>query len=259
MPQRRQRESAAIDDLFDFLSSAPVWAGPMLAGLIYALSRWVFPWLLAIVMTGNVFGESMSETISMFAVRFAPLLAGGVLLLWIAAELKKWIDSRRFERHSGAATINDLHWREFESLLAEAFRRQDFMVEHIGRDGPDGGIDIRLNKAGAVTLVQCKHWKRRQVGVQVVRELLGVVTSEGAQSGIVVTSGQFTTEATDFAAKNPIRLIDGRELVQMISEAQKSGRIKSVAAPVGTSGSPESVGEVAATSDPLCPQCGVLV
>ena len=251
MARRRQRESSTIDDVYEFLSGAPVWAGPVLAALFYALSRWFVPWLLAFVMSGNKFGEGIAQPISMFAERFAPLLAAGVLLIWVMAEIKKRIDRNRFERVSGSASIETLGWREFESLLSEAFRRQGFVVEHTGKDGSDGGVDQRLSKAGAITLVQCKHWKGRQVGVKIVRELLGVITSEGAQSGIVVTSGQFTAEAVEFAAKNPIRLIDGRELVQMISEVQNSGRIKSAAGE-----RPGAAESGADQVDPMCPMCG---
>jgi restriction system protein len=46
-------------------------------------------------------------------------------------------------------------------------------------------------------LVQCKQWKAFKVGVQVVRELYGLMAAHGAAGGFVVTSGRFTDEATD--------------------------------------------------------------
>ena len=113
--------------------------------------------------------------------------------------------------------------------------------------GPDGGIDLRLEKAGAVTLVQCKHWKATRVGVRVVRELYGVVTSERAQSGIVVTSGGFTQEAVEFAARTPIRLIERDELIAMLGEVQRSGRIHAET---------ERAASTQAHPQPGCPQCG---
>ncbi|WP_437207211.1 restriction endonuclease [Planctomicrobium sp. SH664] len=109
---------------------------------------------------------------------------------------------------------------EFESLVSEVFRRQGYILEQIGGGQPDGGIDHRLSKAGEVVLVQCKHWHIQKVGVKIVRELLGVVTCEGVQSGIVMTSGRFTPESRQFAAKVPIRLIDGHELLEMIQKLQ---------------------------------------
>ncbi len=254
MARRSQHQSTAIDDLFALLSNSPIWAGPIVAAFVYAMSRWVVPWLFRVMLSGNKFGEGMSQPFIIFAERVAPYLAAGVLIIWVVAEVKKRIDRRRFDHVSGSASINELHWREFESLLSEAFRRQGFAIEHTGRDGPDGGIDIRLDKAGSVTLVQCKHWKRQQVGVQIVRELLGVVTSEGAQSGIVVTSGQFSHAAIEFAEKNPIRLIDGRELVQMVSEVQTSGRIEEQRA-----NDAGPVALAAHASAPTCPQCGAVL
>ena len=37
--------------------------------------------------------------------------------------------------------------------------------------GPDGAVDLGLTKNGQRYLVQRKHWRKRQVGVTVVREL----------------------------------------------------------------------------------------
>jgi hypothetical protein len=44
-------------------------------------------------------------------------------------------------------------------------------------------------------------------GVNIVRELMGVVASERAAAGIVVTSGSFTDGAQAFARGVPLRLI----------------------------------------------------
>ena len=55
-----------------------------------------------------------------------------------------------------------------------------------------------------------------------VRELLGVVVSEKANKGIVVTSGRFTQDAKAFARANPqIELVDGPALAELIQQAQR--------------------------------------
>jgi restriction system protein len=54
------------------------------------------------------------------------------------------------------------------------------------------------------------------VGVNVVRELYGVMAAQGAASGIVVTSGSFTPDTVDFASGRNIQLIAGRELHELI-------------------------------------------
>jgi len=78
------------------------------------------------------------------------------------------------------------------------------------------GVDLELKRAGARYLVQCKQWRARQVGVTIVRELCGVMTAEKAQGGYVVTSGQFTAEAKEFARRSRIDLIDGDELQNLL-------------------------------------------
>jgi restriction system protein len=264
MAHRRQTKQSLVDDLFDLLLEVPAWVGPILAAVVFAVMRWVMPPLFMLGSGDNDVSRGGLKLFAMVSHGWAPWAGGFILLVWIGAEIKKALRRLLLDRQTGAASIRTLDWGEFEELLAEAFRRQGFMVEHCGAAGPDGGIDIRLSKAGAVTLVQCKHWQARQVGVRLVRELLGVVASEGAQSGILVTSGSFTADAQGFAAKNPIRLVDGRELMAMIGQVQKAGRISpqvratpSVALPAreaqATAASPSASPVEDLTTK--CPQC----
>ena len=80
-------------------------------------------------------------------------------------------------------------------MVGEAFRRQGYAVEERGGSSPDGGVDLVLRKGGQKTIVQCKHWKSQQVGVSIVRELLGAMTAQSASGGIVVTAGSYTADA----------------------------------------------------------------
>jgi restriction system protein len=115
-----------------------------------------------------------------------------------------------------------MSWRKFESLVSEAFRRKGFMVLDNIENGPDGGVDLRLRKNGHLMFVQCKHWKARSAGVKVVRELYGVMAAKNVKQGIVVTYGEFTAEAREFAKANSIALIDGPKLTQMIASVPQS-------------------------------------
>ena len=84
--------------------------------------------------------------------------------------------------------------------------------------GPDEGIDLVLKKNGGLVLVQCKQWKSAKVGVNIVRELFGVMTDKKATSGVLITSGIFTQEAMNFAGDKPIDLVDGTQLLQMVGK-----------------------------------------
>ena len=100
------------------------------------------------------------------------------------------------------------------------------MVE-TGGGGPDGGIGLVLRKpvtnGNETYVVQCKHWKAQKVGVDVVRELYGVMAARGAAGGFVVTSGRFTTEAMAFAQGRNVRLVDGARLKELLEVARTGG------------------------------------
>ena len=129
-----------------------------------------------------------------------------------------------------------IRWRDFERLVGEAFRQRGYAITGFAGNGPDGVVDLGLAKNGERFLVQCKHWRNRQVGVTVVRELNGVIAAQRAHGGFVVTGGEFSAEAQEFAKSTTIELIDGKALEQLI------GRVES--------------GTVTQPSAPECPRCG---
>jgi restriction system protein len=141
-------------------------------------------------------------------------------------------------------------WREFEVLVGEYFHRQGFTALDNGGGGPDGGVDVLLQKGSDKYLVQCKQWRALRVGVQPVRELYGVMSARRVAGGFVVTSGEFTQEARSFAEGREIQLINGKTLQRGIQ------------AQAAVSGSPalREVGQPqpavpAAEATPDCPLC----
>lgn len=224
--------------LFDILRDGPVCLGPVLAVKAFAIVGIALPLVLGIALgQGNRY--------------FGLALAGGaflglsILAAWIMGRVQRSIEKRTLD---GVRTIDDvraLDWQRFEALLAEAFRREGYDVRRTDGAGPDGGVDARLSRDGKATLVQCKHWKAR-AGAPIVRELLGVVAAERAHAGIVVASGGFTKEAIGFADQatrqgQPIRLVDGNELLRMIKAVQPSQQ--------------EADPDIA-PEPPTCPTCG---
>jgi restriction system protein len=118
--------------------------------------------------------------------------------------------------HGDPVAVSALSWRDFERLMGEAFRRRGFIVTGFGGSVPEGGVDLGLMKHGERFLVQCKHWRKLQVGVTAVHELNGVIAAQGAHGGFVVTGGQFTPEARALAKSCKIELVDGSALERLI-------------------------------------------
>ncbi|MDP7239044.1 MAG: restriction endonuclease, partial [Candidatus Latescibacteria bacterium] len=103
----------------------------------------------------------------------------------------------------------------FEHRVAEMYSKLGCKKEITDKAAGDGGIDIILRKMGKKYLVQCKRYSEKNtIKVGVVRELMGVVASENADGGWVVTTSTFTKAAKDFAKKNKIlKLIDSSDLM----------------------------------------------
>ncbi|MEK9281158.1 restriction endonuclease [Bradyrhizobium sp. ISRA442] len=56
------------------------------------------------------------------------------------------------------------------------------------------------------------------VDVAAVRELYGTVLNEGANRGILVTTSHFGRDAHEWAAKKPLTLIDGPNLLALLTK-----------------------------------------
>jgi len=145
----------------------------------------------------------------------APLLALVLLVPLPAALWRAWRERRLVRRLRSLDQLRAMNWSDLEILTRRLFEQQGYHATRLGGEGADGGVDIVLRRQGMRILVQCKQWKTRQVGVGVVRELLGVVTLHRADGGIIVTCGVFTKEARDFARLSRLQLIDGLSLLDM--------------------------------------------
>jgi restriction system protein len=142
--------------------------------------------------------------------------------------------------------LRETPWKDFEYLVAEAYRRQGYQVDYSMGRGADGGVDLTMRKDGLTSLVQCKQWKVFSVGAPVVREMFGLMTAEKADQAIIVTTGNFTRDARAFAAGKPVTLVDGSQLLALLQSLQTNRA------------EPES-GTTPVPADPAipaCPLCG---
>ena len=110
--------------------------------------------------------------------------------------------------------INSISGIEFENICKKLIENMGFSVETTKASG-DGGIDlIAYNHEPVLSgkyIIQCKRYSG-SVGEPIIRDLYGVITSERANKGILMTTGYFTKSAIAFAEDKPIELIDGEQL-----------------------------------------------
>ena len=90
--------------------------------------------------------------------------------------------------------INSLSGIEFENLCKNLIENMGFSVETTRASG-DGGIDlIAYNHEPVLSGKYIIHYKRYSgsVGEPIIRDLYGVIISERANKGILMTTGYFT-------------------------------------------------------------------
>jgi restriction system protein len=120
-----------------------------------------------------------------------------------------------------AAVLRAIEWRRFEALCEALFQQDGYETKSLPH-GADGGVDIWLysppDRDRAARAVQCKNWSAGPVGVTMVREFLGVMVDAGVASGVFIATSGFTAEASAFAQRHPITLLDGTALLALIGK-----------------------------------------
>ncbi len=112
-----------------------------------------------------------------------------------------------------------IEWRRFEAVVERLFQQAGFETTSQSH-GADEGVDIwlysRHQPGEPVSLVQCKHWRGKRVGVDKVRELRGVMAARSVRRGQFATTSGFTPDAVAFARDNGIHLLDVARLLDLI-------------------------------------------
>jgi restriction system protein len=122
---------------------------------------------------------------------------------------------------------------DFEKLCQRLLRESGFIrVEVTGKTG-DGGIDgtgvLRMNLLSFHVLFQCKRFKG-SVGSSVVRDFRGAMVGR-ADKGLIITTGNFTSDARKEASRDgapAIDLIDGNDLCDLLKSLRLGVEVTTV-------------------------------
>jgi restriction system protein len=233
--------------LIDDIAAAPWPVGAVAGVLVLIAGKGLVPWIF-------------SESPNRFLAAIARSLESGSLdtLLWLFAAIC-WLGAvaaflgqrkrhARLEAQVSLDTLRAMSWREFEHLVADAYRRLGFNVQETTQSGADGGVDLLLRRDGRLSLVQCKLWRTQRVGVPTIREQFGLLTHLQADNSIIVTAGDFTSEARAFASGKPIELVAGPDLLVLVQSVQRTAKTAPSAITTAV--------PVAIDSNRSCPQCG---
>jgi Restriction endonuclease len=218
MPRRR---ASAFDDLLSFATRLP-WKvsvglafGSYVALHLVALGSSQSPAATNPPDLGNVVIRGFIHVFALFTQYIIPV---GFLIGAAVSFIKRRRSIGLLDEARTGRDIASISWHEFERLVGEGFRQRGFKVTERGGASPDGGVDLELTRADKRYLVQCKHWRVRQVGVTVIRELCGVMATEKGPWRLHCYVRSFHLRGDRICSTQPHR-IDRRDRVTTIDRA----------------------------------------
>lgn len=253
-----KKKTSPAEDLFDLVAMMPWWVGVGLAIAAYVFLHMIATNAVAAAVPGQtgqlgrIAVQAMFKGLATFGQYLLPIIFLGAAAASAFRRRKRYQLLSDVAQSTSASVLDGMSWQEFELLVGESFRQKGFAVAETGGGGADGGVDLVLEKNGEKFLVQCKQWRAFKVGVEIMRELYGVMAARGAAGGYVVTSGQFTQEAKEFASGRNISLVDGVALRNLIGGV-KARPVAGGAQTVRGNSSQTAQGSEAV---PACPICG---
>jgi restriction system protein len=182
----------AKDTLFHILSRQPWWVTLLVAFVLFWVGYAIFP------------------PVAPFLVVPFVLLAAYIGFV----QFRKGVPGNVQER---LADLRAMPWDTFSAAVADAYRKLGYTV----LPSAGAGYDFRLVRDGSTTLLSCRRWKVNQVGEGPVRELAQAVEREDASRGICLAAGEFTVPARKMAANEPLALISGADLAELVRAPKK--------------------------------------
>jgi restriction system protein len=194
----------------------PWWISAAVALFVYVTMAIVLPG----IAVDNIFFRAIVSSMP----QAAPYVASLFLIPIPFAIFNSWRKRQLVDKTDRHPVHSDIELEAVRGAGGGGLPSQGVYGHRESRARADGGVDIRLQKDGQLHLVQCKQWQSQKVGVNVVREMFGLMTAESAASAIVICSGIFTQEAKSFAEGKPIDLVDGAQLEALIGQVRRASR-----------------------------------
>lgn len=186
----------ARQTLFHILSRQPWWLSALVAGVLFGITQLVYP-------------------------PVAFFVALPFLLLAAFIGFKQMRGTSPLNAGDQLEALRGMSWENFSLVISEAYRRQGYAVA----ESRNSAYDFELTRNGRRTLVSCRRWKVSAVGEAPVRALANAVSRTDAYNGICIAAGDFSVNARSYAASQPLTLVTGRDLVELVSRVlPKSAR-----------------------------------
>jgi restriction system protein len=168
---------------------------------------------------GNLNNNTKSMIIFSTILGFVLFIA---FLIW-KKNFTRQLDSKRRQerifRIKELSKIKQKTPRDFEYFVADVFKELGFDAQVTKATG-DGGKDIVLIKEKTKAIVECKRYNDKKISVNLIRQFHSVIIDTHSDHGYFVTTSDFTKEAKNYVKDKPIKLINGEDLIYLISSVE---------------------------------------
>jgi len=151
-------------------------------------------------------------------------------VLELNTEDHRFIESKDVSTDEGT-NLASMDWEDFEHLVRQLFELEfgnnggEVKVTQASRDG---GVDAVIFDPdpirGGKIIVQAKRYTNT-VPVTAVRDLYGTIVSEGANSGILITTSDYGSDSYKWANGKPIKLLNSGHLLGLLQKHGLKGYI----------------------------------
>lgn len=154
-----------------------------------------------------------------------PLLTLGIIVFFggflIFAMIVNVLREQKI-RKSGILEVDKMSGRKFEEYLQALLKAKGYNVQLTPASG-DYGADLILSAKGKKIIVQAKRYKKN-VGVKAIQEVASAKSHYRADECWVITNSFFTEQAKKLASSNQVRLIDRKQLMNLMLQENKGDR-----------------------------------
>ena len=169
--------------LFSILLEQPWWISALVGFGLFGIAQLVFPPVAPFVALPFV-----------------------VIALYVGYRQLRTVSPGKVEERLQA--VRELSWDQFSAFVTAAYQRLGYAVAPVQKSA----YDFTLTQQGRVTLLQCRRWKVKQLGVGPLEDLAQAVAQEDAHNAICICAGDLSPQAREFVAGKPIALVTGSAL-----------------------------------------------
>ena len=145
---------------------------------------------------------------------------------WLIEKIEEENEIMEFEKNLGTSPkiylgdFTSLSGHEFEEYIQKLFELLEYVVVRTQLTG-DQGADLIVSKDNIKTVVQLKKYSG-SISNKAIQEVVAAKKYYQADKAMVVTNSLFTTGAIALALANDVELWDGKKLIKIISDVNKS-------------------------------------